>query len=219
MDKIPSRPTTPHRRSNSAASNCSNHYAVDPVSLPLDQVLGSQTRALEELSDGMATLDTNLQHLQLVHESLAGFTESFSAFLHGIKMNAWCVEFSEAPEAEHFKRDRSADVEQQQQKQQQQQEQEEEEEVNKENDETYMTDTHSFIAQPTTILKNSRVSGINGGGGGGIPRPKSRINGSNRNTVSNNKRSQSRIPSGGSINGRNTSRQVSGTKRPATSMR
>jgi hypothetical protein len=34
-------------------------------------------------------------HLQLMHESLARFSESFAAFLYGLNMNAFCVDFPE----------------------------------------------------------------------------------------------------------------------------
>lgn len=34
-------------------------------------------------------------HLQLMHESLSRFNESFAAFLYGLNMNAFCVDFPE----------------------------------------------------------------------------------------------------------------------------
>jgi DASH complex subunit DAM1 len=58
---------------------------------PLD-ALESQ---FAELSDGMADLEANFMHLQLMHESLARFSESFAAFLYGLNMNAFCVDFPE----------------------------------------------------------------------------------------------------------------------------
>jgi len=39
-----------------------------------------------------------------MHESLARFSESFAAFLYGMNMNAFCVDFPEAPVADSFKR-------------------------------------------------------------------------------------------------------------------
>jgi hypothetical protein len=48
-----------------------------------------------ELSDGMADLEANFMHLQLMHESLARFSESFASFLYGLNMNAYCVDFPE----------------------------------------------------------------------------------------------------------------------------
>ena len=105
--RLPSRPTTPlRRRSESRLSESlhGQHYALNASQLPLDSVLDS---SLVELNDGLADLDQNLQHLQLMHESITSFNESFSAFLYGIEMNAWCVEFPEAPTTESFKRERA----------------------------------------------------------------------------------------------------------------
>jgi hypothetical protein len=48
-----------------------------------------------ELSDAMADLESNFLQLQLMHESLARFSESFAAFLYGMNMNAFCVDFPE----------------------------------------------------------------------------------------------------------------------------
>jgi DASH complex subunit DAM1 len=43
----------------------------------------------------MADLEVNFMHLQLMHESLARFSESFASFLYGLNMNAFCVDFPE----------------------------------------------------------------------------------------------------------------------------
>ena len=59
---------------------------------PLETMLEPQ---FAELVDGMADLEANLVHLQLQHESLARFTESFAAFLYGMEVNAFCVDFPE----------------------------------------------------------------------------------------------------------------------------
>ena len=48
-----------------------------------------------ELSDAMADLEANFVQLQLMHESLARFSESFAGFLYGMNMNAFCVDFPE----------------------------------------------------------------------------------------------------------------------------
>lgn len=52
----------------------------------------------------MADLEANFMHLQLMHESLARFGESFAAFLYGLNVRAFCVDFPEAPVAESFER-------------------------------------------------------------------------------------------------------------------
>lgn len=38
-------------------------------------------------------------HFQLMHESLARFSESFASFLYGLNMNAFCVDFPEVKPA------------------------------------------------------------------------------------------------------------------------
>lgn len=43
----------------------------------------------------MADLEENFVHLQLMHESLSRFNESFASFLYGLNMNAFCVDFPE----------------------------------------------------------------------------------------------------------------------------
>lgn len=36
-----------------------------------------------------------MMHFQLMHESLARFSESFASFLYGLNVNAFCVDFPE----------------------------------------------------------------------------------------------------------------------------
>jgi hypothetical protein len=43
----------------------------------------------------MADLEANFMHLQLMHESLGRFGESFASFLYGLNMNAFVVDFPE----------------------------------------------------------------------------------------------------------------------------
>lgn len=59
--------------------------------LPLETI----EPAFAELSDSMADLEANFMHLQLMHESLSRFSESFASFLYGLNMNAFCVDFPE----------------------------------------------------------------------------------------------------------------------------
>jgi hypothetical protein len=51
--------------------------------------------AFAELSGAMAGLEANFLHLQLMHMSLARFSENFASFLYGLNMNAFCVDFPE----------------------------------------------------------------------------------------------------------------------------
>lgn len=49
----------------------------------------------------MADLEANFMHLQLMHESLTRFSESFASFLYGLNMNAFCVDFPEVRPEKH----------------------------------------------------------------------------------------------------------------------
>ncbi|KAF2857628.1 DASH complex, subunit Dam1, partial [Piedraia hortae CBS 480.64] len=53
------------------------------------------TPSFAELSDGLADLEANMMHLQLLNESVSRFNENFSAFLYGLNMSAFCVDFPE----------------------------------------------------------------------------------------------------------------------------
>jgi len=70
--------------------------------------------AFAELSDAVADLEANMMHFQLMHESLARFSESFASFLYGLNMNAFCVDFPEGPMAESFRRMKLKEEERQQ---------------------------------------------------------------------------------------------------------
>jgi DASH complex subunit DAM1 len=92
-----SRPTTPLRPSSRSSLRESSKK-----SKPLHASSSSEETPLEayepefaELGDSMADLEANLMHLQIMHESLARFSENFGAFLYGLNMNAFCVDFGE----------------------------------------------------------------------------------------------------------------------------
>lgn len=92
-NKPPSRPTTPLRPSSRTSLRDSQGYSAGGASssFPLE----SLEPAFAELSDSMADLEANFMHLQLMHESLSRFNESFASFLYGLNMNAFCVDFPE----------------------------------------------------------------------------------------------------------------------------
>ncbi|KAB5542410.1 DASH complex subunit Dam1-domain-containing protein [Coniochaeta sp. 2T2.1] len=96
-----SRPTTPLRPSSRSSFRNS---ARNSVSGDAEFPLNTFEPAFAELSDSMADLENNMMHFQLMHESLARFSESFASFLYGLNMNAFCVDFPEGPVAESFKR-------------------------------------------------------------------------------------------------------------------
>lgn len=52
----------------------------------------------------MADLEANLLHLQLLQDSLSRFNENFGSLLYGLNMNAFTVDFTEAPGSESFRR-------------------------------------------------------------------------------------------------------------------
>lgn len=91
-----SRPSTPLRPSSRTSLRDSQTFT--PGSLGASKSafsLEGLEPAFAELSDSMATLEYNFTHLQVMHESLSRFNESFAAFLYGMNMNAFCVDFPE----------------------------------------------------------------------------------------------------------------------------
>ncbi|KAG2167005.1 hypothetical protein D6C84_06752 [Aureobasidium pullulans] len=104
-NNLPSRPTTPlrpHSRTSLRASTTTptTSSTFSSSAVPLEAL----EPAFGELADGMADLEANMMHLQLLHESLNRFNECFGAFLYGMNMSAFCVDFPEAPGIESFRR-------------------------------------------------------------------------------------------------------------------
>ncbi|RDL30446.1 uncharacterized protein BP5553_10324 [Venustampulla echinocandica] len=99
-----SRPTTPLRPpSRSSLRESGKKASIGGLSAaPIEAF----EPAFAELSDSMADLEANFMHLQLMHESLSRFSENFASFLYGLNMNAFCVDFPEAPISESFRRAR-----------------------------------------------------------------------------------------------------------------
>ncbi|KAF2175580.1 hypothetical protein K469DRAFT_756182 [Zopfia rhizophila CBS 207.26] len=98
-----SRPTTPLRPSSRSSLRDSAQRVRGPYN-PSGHPLDSLEPDFAELSDAMADLEANFMQLQLMHESLARFSESFAGFLYGLNMNAFCVDFPETPVPDSFKR-------------------------------------------------------------------------------------------------------------------
>ncbi|KAK4160133.1 DASH complex subunit DAM1 [Cladorrhinum sp. PSN259] len=107
-----SRPTTPLRPSSRSSFRDFARSSVqgDTASFPLNAF----EPGFAKLSDDMADLEANMMHFQLMHESLARFSESFASFLYGLNMNAFCVDFPEGPMAESFKRMKAKEEEENQ---------------------------------------------------------------------------------------------------------
>jgi DASH complex subunit DAM1 len=94
-----SRPTTPLRPSSRSSFRGSQSNGVAPAF-----ALDALEPQFAELSDSMADLEANFMHLQLMHESLSRFGECFASFLYGLNMNAFVVDFPEAPMADSIRR-------------------------------------------------------------------------------------------------------------------
>lgn len=87
-----SRPTTPLRPTSRSSFRDSVQRGRGPYassSTPIDNL----EPMFADLSDSMSTLEDNMRDLQLMHESLSRFSESFASFLYGLNMNAFCVDF------------------------------------------------------------------------------------------------------------------------------
>ncbi|KAL4944866.1 DASH complex subunit Dam1-domain-containing protein [Aspergillus oleicola] len=108
--RLPSRPTTPLRPSSRSSVREAHGYVASIGNVGYNQpAINALEPLFAELSDAMVDLDSNFAHLQLMHESLTRFSESFASFLYGLNMNAFCVDFPEAPIAESFRRAKQAE--------------------------------------------------------------------------------------------------------------
>lgn len=94
-----SRPTTPLRPSSRSSFRDSAQRSGEGGHEPFP--LNVFEPAFAELSDAVADLEANMMHFQLMHESLARFSEDFASFLYGLNMNAFCVDFPEVRRAEN----------------------------------------------------------------------------------------------------------------------
>ncbi|KAG9533102.1 hypothetical protein KCU93_g575, partial [Aureobasidium melanogenum] len=147
-NNIPSRPTTPlrpHSRTSLRASitTPTSTTQFSDQAVPLEAL----EPAFGELADGMADLEANMMHLQLLHESLNRFNECFGAFLYGMNMSAFCVDFPEAPGIESFKRAAEAAKNQAQQDSAMSAEVHHRE---RDVDATFLTTDTSFVENPPT---------------------------------------------------------------------
>lgn len=53
--------------------------------------------AFSDLGDELASLHANLENLNHLSDVLETFNESFASYLYALKMNAFCVEWEQAP--------------------------------------------------------------------------------------------------------------------------
>ncbi|EWC45568.1 hypothetical protein DRE_05426 [Drechslerella stenobrocha 248] len=98
------RPTTPLRESSRSRDSVSRFRSSHEVITPIESI----TPFFAELEDAMSILHDNLMQLQQIHENINKFNENFSAMMYGMEINAFCVDFPEAPFPESFKREAEA---------------------------------------------------------------------------------------------------------------
>ncbi|RKF57429.1 DASH complex subunit DAM1 [Golovinomyces cichoracearum] len=140
---IPSRPTTPLRPPSRTSRQDYSRSNIENISGNPIHIFES---AFAELSDSMADLEANLMHFQLMHESISRFSENFSSFLYGLHMNAFCVDFPEAPVPESYRRIKDGSdgniVSS------------EESQIEGDGDTTFMTTDTSFVENPPNSSRN-----------------------------------------------------------------
>lgn len=98
MTSTPRRASTPIRGVSSGSISARPHG--DDASTPLSFL---QEQALPILVEETAALHDNFAQLAEIQHAMSTFNESFAAFLYGIKMNAFCVEWPEAPTEESLR--------------------------------------------------------------------------------------------------------------------
>jgi DASH complex subunit DAM1 len=98
-----SRPTTPLRPNSRSSIREAHGYGTSIGNAGYTQpAINALEPQFAELADSMADLEANFMHLQLMHESLTRFSESFASFLYGLNMNAFCVDFPEVCQNEPY---------------------------------------------------------------------------------------------------------------------
>ncbi|KAL9932348.1 hypothetical protein V8E36_008827 [Tilletia maclaganii] len=89
--------------SSAGAGGAGAGYAESPLAF--------LTSAMSDLSHETSILQGNLEALNSIYDALGIFDENFSMYLYGLKMNAFCVEWPEAPTEENFERaDHTQDI-------------------------------------------------------------------------------------------------------------
>ncbi|KAJ5949366.1 hypothetical protein N7454_000950 [Penicillium verhagenii] len=146
-----SRPTTPLRPSSRSSLREAHGYGNSISNAGYTQpAINALEPQFAELADSMADLEANFMHLQLMHESLTRFSDSFASFLYGLNMNAFCVDFPEAPIADSFRRAKQAE-----------EEKEAENEPARPADDgemTFLTTDTSFVEHPPSMVSSKPTS-------------------------------------------------------------
>ncbi|KAK2744042.1 DASH complex subunit dam1 [Myotisia sp. PD_48] len=154
-----SRPTTPLRPSS--RSSIRDAHGFPAGSFPGGSASRPAISALEpqlaELADSMADLEANFIHLQLMHESLSRFNESFASFLYGLNMNAFCADFPESPMPESFRRFKKKQAEKENEKAKRDALEEAQYATDNEAESFLTTDT-TFVDNPQTARSSLKFS-------------------------------------------------------------
>lgn len=164
-----SRPTTPLRRvergslsalgnSRGAGDDAETGAPSSGDTFPLNAL----DIAFADLADSLADLQANMQQICDLGDEVSRFDESFASFLYGLNVNAFCVDFPEAPVAESYRR--AAE------RQRQQETRWEPLNVNgggvmPSSDATYMTTDDSFVERPLAPPAHSTAAPSSSAGG------------------------------------------------------
>lgn len=95
----PRHTSTPIRRISRGSLTAGSGRAHEPTPLSF-----LQNEALPILSEETNALQDNLEQMGEIEHALTTFNENFAMFLYGLKMNAFCVEWPEAPVEENLRR-------------------------------------------------------------------------------------------------------------------
>ncbi|XHG01566.1 hypothetical protein AWENTII_004941 [Aspergillus wentii] len=163
--RLPLRPSS--RSSFREAHGYGNSISNAGYTQPAINALEPQ---FAELADSMADLEANFMHLQLMHESLTRFSESFASFLYGMNMNAFCVDFPEAPITESFRRAKQAEAE----KLAEAEAEADQMRPTHDGETTFMTTDTSFVENPPTVSKPTSKYSVPRGGARGSTRGSTR---------------------------------------------
>ncbi|WWD20178.1 hypothetical protein CI109_104654 [Kwoniella shandongensis] len=110
---MPPQPaSTPHhplrRISTGSLSSLARSTDRNPNVSPSN--LDHLSPALTDLVDEATTLSSNISQMTALHDALGTFNEAFAGYLYALKMNAFCVEWPEAPNEISFQRLPSLEV-------------------------------------------------------------------------------------------------------------
>lgn len=109
-----SRPTTPHRHSNSRRKlhrssglhlilpqSLNAHYLINDATTPLETTRNAER--LDSLADAFVQLKSHMSDLSKIHDAIDNrFNEPFAAFLYGLFITMFCNNFPGCPTYEQF---------------------------------------------------------------------------------------------------------------------